>query len=172
MSRTTDSVKRATPHALMLWGMALLVGLMLSVFSALQVEAAQGKSYDYNQADATPAANTITHALSLTHHEFEPWDFVPKPGERIAITNHSNIAHSVYITYPDETVVNLGVQLPGEVLYWKVPDNAAGEYLLQCWIHSIIRATLTIQGATSAASTVSASKEMPAQQMPAKQRAQ
>ena len=157
MSRTTESLKRATPHALMLWSMALLVGLMLSAFSALQVEAAQGKSLDYNQADASPTANTVTHALSLTHHEFEPWDFVPKPGERIAITNHSNIAHSVYITYPDETVVNLGVQLPGEVLYWKVPDNAAGEYLLQCWIHSIIRATMTIQGSTSAASKENAS---------------
>lgn len=138
-----DSGARTKRQTAKLWMLAIFVGLILSI----RVEAAPLKSQDYNQADALPGTNTVTHALSLTHHEFEPWDFVPKPGERIAISNHSDIAHSVYITYPDETVVNLGVQLPGEILYWKVPDNAAGEYLLQCWIHSIIRATLTVQGA-------------------------
>lgn len=80
--------------------------------------------------------------MTLSHHEFEPWSFVPRAGEPIEIDNRSDIAHSIYITYPDGTVVSLGTQLPGTVLRWTPPQD--GEFVLRCWIHPVIRAALTV----------------------------
>lgn len=90
------------------------------------------------------------HQLALNHHEFMAWDFIAKPGEQISITNQSDIAHSLYITAPTGEVVNLGVQLPGRTVYWRIPRTGTGaekvDYTIQCWIHPIIRATLQVQG--------------------------
>ncbi len=95
------------------------------------------------QAQAEQAAAVTTHKMILSHHEFEPWDFEPKAGDRIEITNTSDIAHSIYITYPDGKVVTLGdVQLPGQSAVWEVP--ADGEYLFKCWIHPIINAKMKV----------------------------
>ncbi len=88
---------------------------------------------------------TMPLKMTLSHHEFEPWTFKPQPSERIEIDNQSDIAHAIYITYPDGTVVNMGVQLPGTVVTWTVPKDAEGEYLLQCWIHPVIRASLMVK---------------------------
>lgn len=85
-----------------------------------------------------------THTMTLSDHEFAPVDFVPKAGDRIVINNHSDISHSIYVTYPDGSMVNLGVQTPGTTVTWMVPDDAKGAFLLQCWIHPIIRATLDV----------------------------
>ncbi len=94
-------------------------------------------------ASAETPSKPQTHKMLLSHHDFETWAFTPKPGDRIEITNQSDIAHSIYITYPDGTIVTLGVvQLPGKTAVWEVP--AAGDYVLQCWIHTIIRAKLTV----------------------------
>jgi len=83
--------------------------------------------------------------LTLTHHEFAAWDFSPAPGDTIVITNQSDIAHAIYVTYPDATVITLTehVQLPGTTVEWVIPD-VPGDYLLQCWIHPIIRAKLSV----------------------------
>lgn len=95
------------------------------------------------QAVADPDAGVTTHKMILSHHEFEPWDFKPKAGDRIEITNTSDIAHSIYITYPDGKVVTLGdVQLPGQSVVWEVP--ADGEYLFKCWIHPVINAKMKV----------------------------
>lgn len=97
-----------------------------------------------NKAEAEQAAEVKTHKMLLSHHEFEPWNFTPKSGERIEIINQSDIAHSIYITYPDGKVVTLGdVQLPGHSAVWEVP--ADGEYLFKCWIHPIINAKMKVQ---------------------------
>jgi plastocyanin len=110
-----------------LMGIALIISTLISTAgSAEQV------------SDSEP----VVHNLSLTHHDFEDWTFTPSASDTVAITNKSDIAHSIYITYPDGTVVNLDVQLPGETFTWKIP--AAGDYLLQCWIHPIIRAEMTV----------------------------
>jgi len=87
--------------------------------------------------------------MALTHHEFREWDFSPKPGDTITILNQSDIAHAIYVTYPDGTVITLTehVQLPGTTVEWVVPD-APGEYTLQCWIHPIIRASLIVSTAS------------------------
>lgn len=94
------------------------------------------------------------HQMELTHHEFEPWTFVPKPGDRIDIHNHSDIVHAVYVTYPDGTIVNLtetAAQLPGMTVSWTVPADAkdGDEYVLRCWIHTIIRADLKVKAPLS-----------------------
>lgn len=95
------------------------------------------------QPTAGRIAKAQTHKMTLSHHDFEAWSFTPRQGDRIEITNQSDIAHSIYITYPDGSVVTLGVvQLPGNSAIWEVP--AAGEYMLQCWIHPIIRAKLLV----------------------------
>ncbi len=99
-----------------------------------------------------------THYMTLSHHEFEPWDFVPKPGDVIEIANNSDIAHAIYITYPDDTVVNMGVQISGTIVRWTIPADAAGEYLLQCWIHPIIRARLMVKAPEALPSIEPASK--------------
>lgn len=97
---------------------------------------------------ATPA-----HTMTLSDHEFAPVDFVPKPGEKIQIINHSDISHSIYVTYPDGSMVNLGVQTPGKAVSWVVPADAKGEYVLQCWIHPIIRAKLLVDVANVSSSS-------------------
>lgn len=108
-------------------GLALIITTLLStVVSAEQL------------SDSAP----VVHNMSLTHHDFEDWSFTPSANDTLAITNKSDVAHSIYITYPDGTVVNLDVQLPGETFSWTIP--AAGNYLLQCWIHPIIRSEMTV----------------------------
>lgn len=98
------------------------------------------------QGVVTPlAAGATLHKMTLSHHELEPWTFVPKRKDRIEIENRSNITHALYVTYPDGTVVNLEIQIPGDTVSWTVPDDAEGEYLFRCWIHPVIRAKMLIQ---------------------------
>lgn len=85
------------------------------------------------------------HKMTLSHHELEPWTFVPKRKDRIEITNTSDLTHALYVTYPDGTVVNLEIQIPGDVVSWTVPDDAEGEYVFRCWVHPVIRAKMTIE---------------------------
>jgi len=85
------------------------------------------------------------HKMTLSHHELEPWSFVPKRKDRIEIENRSDITHALYVTYPDGTVVNLEIQIPGDLVSWTVPDDAEGEYVFRCWIHPVIRAKMLIQ---------------------------
>lgn len=94
------------------------------------------------KAEQPGDAEPVVHDMSLTHHDFEDWSFTPSAHDTLAITNKSDVAHSIYITYPDGTVVNLDMQLPGETFTWTIP--AAGDYLLQCWIHPIIRSEMTV----------------------------
>ena len=109
------------------WSVVVLFGSMLSACAS------------------TPEAepHTQTHQMTLSHHEFEAWNFTPREKDRIEIVNRSDISHSIYVTYPDGTIINLGVQTPGETVSWQAP--ATGEYLLQCWIHPIIRAHITVE---------------------------
>jgi len=95
------------------------------------------------------SAQPTTWQMALTHHEFEEWDFSPKTGDTITITNQSDIAHAIYVTYPDGTVITLTehVQLPGTTVEWVIPDTP-GEYTLRCWIHPIINASLTVSTAS------------------------
>lgn len=96
------------------------------------------------------------HTMTLSDHEFAPVDFVPQPGDMITIHNRSDISHSIYVTYPDGTMVNMGVQTPGTTVHWQIPLGAQGEFVLQCWIHPIIRANLLIN-AVNQSSAVSQS---------------
>jgi len=117
--------------------------LMLAITACLTL----ASIISMQQAEADQVAVVTTHKMILSHHEFEPWDFKPKAGDRIEITNTSDIAHSVYITYPDGKVLTLGdVQLPGQSVDWDVP--ADGEYLFKCWIHPIINARMNVQSDT------------------------
>lgn len=93
------------------------------------------------------SADGQIHHMSLSHHEFEKWTFTPQMNDEVVIENRSDITHSIYITHADGTVENLGVQLPGKTVTWKVTQ--AGEYLFQCWIHPIIRARMTVQETAS-----------------------
>lgn len=115
----------------------LLMRLMLACLVLVSL-------YAMPQAMAEQTGAATTHRMILSHHEFEPWDFTPGPGDRIEITNTSDIAHSIYITYPDGKVVTLGdVQLPGQSAVWEVP--ADGEYLFKCWIHPVINAKMQVR---------------------------
>ncbi|WP_025869962.1 hypothetical protein [Methylobacillus glycogenes] len=123
----------------------------------------------FHLAGCASVPPTPDHQLALNHHEFMAWDFVAKPGEQISITNQSDIAHSLYITSPAGQVVNLGVQLPGRTVYWRIPRDGAGDYLIQCWIHPIIRATLQVQGIakkTDAAQTLTPAETKSVAQKP------
>lgn len=116
-------------EALHQWRLVLLIGIMFCLY-------------------ATPSVSQpVTHQIKLSAHEFEAWNFTPKPDDQIVITNHSEISHSIYITYSDGTVENLGVQTPGEKVSWTVPES--GEYILQCWIHPVIKASLTVANSAS-----------------------
>lgn len=109
----------------LLWLSLLMVAVTLAAYSSRSMSQPQ------------------THLIWLSHHEFESWSFTPHPNDTIDIINHSDISHSIYVTYPDGTVENLGVQVPGETVSWTVP--AAGNYLLQCWIHPVIRSSLVVK---------------------------
>lgn len=123
-------------HSTFIRTIAITLGLMFCAFSTLSQADDQGQ----------------IHQMSLTHHDFEAWTFTPRANDEIVITNESDITHSIYVTYSDGTVVNLGVQLPGETVTWQVPE--AGDYLLQCWIHPIIRAEMTAQSPIDASPTI------------------
>ena len=123
---------------------ALLVLLALYLASCSATSPAPLK-----QSASDPAHS---HRMTLSDHEFAPVDFEPQPGDTITIRNHSDISHSIYVTYPDGTMVNLGVQTPGTTVYWQVPADAKGEFVLQCWIHPIIRANLLINEAKTSSS--------------------
>jgi hypothetical protein len=84
------------------------------------------------------------YEMTLSDHEFAAVDFVPQAGDIITIHNRSDISHSIYVTYPNGEMVNLGVQTPGTEVHWKVPVDAKGEFVFQCWIHPIIRARFFI----------------------------
>lgn len=123
---------------------ALLVLLALYLASCSATSPAPLK-----QSASDPAHS---HRMTLSDHEFAPVDFEPQPGDTITIRNHSDISHSIYVTYPDGTMVNLGVQTPGTTVHWQVPADAKGEFVLQCWIHPIIRANLLINEAKTSSS--------------------
>jgi len=135
---------------------ALMAVMMLSVcptaYSATEHESAAhdafNKVYPSRAAQGVvsqlaPGANI--HKMTLSHHELEAWSFVPKRKDRIEIENRSNITHALYVTYPDGSVVNLEIQIPGDTVSWTVPDDAEGEYLFRCWIHPVIRAKMMIE---------------------------
>ena len=123
---------------------ALLVLLALYLASCSTASPAPLK-----QSASDPAHS---HRMTLSDHEFAPVDFEPQPGDTITIRNRSDISHSIYVTYPDGTMVNLGVQTPGTTVHWQVPADAKGEFVLQCWIHPIIRANLLINEANTSSS--------------------
>lgn len=143
-----------TPTLLSLRGL-----LMMAMLGWLVLHLASCSSA--RQATVHPARVT-THTMTLSDHEFAPVNFVPQPGDTIVIHNRSDISHSIYITYPDGSLVNMGVQTPGKTVRWQVPPAAKGEFLLQCWIHPIIRATLFVN-VTPAVSSVSSA--VPAQEI-------
>lgn len=118
----------SSEHKRWLMGLALIITTLLSTHAS-----AAGQV-----SDSAP----VVHNMSLTHHDFEDWSFTPSANDTLAITNKSDVAHSIYITYPDGTVVNLDVQLPGETFTWTIPE--AGDYVLQCWIHPVIRSEMTV----------------------------
>lgn len=115
-----------------IFGIVLLAGMLFSGYASVQAQSAD---------------NPKTHEIYLSHHEFEAWTFTPQPNDWIHIVNHSDIAHSIYITSPDGSITNLDVQLPGATVRWQVPDS--GDYTLQCWIHPVIHATLSVKKTTS-----------------------
>jgi plastocyanin len=137
MSEVTHYSERYSAQGLHQNLLMLVMSVCLLLASLLVVQ----------QAQAEQATEMTIHKMILSHHEFEPWDFKPKAGDRIKITNTSDIAHSIYITYPDGKVFTLGdVQLPGQSAVWEVP--ADGEYLFKCWIHPIINAKMKVQSDT------------------------
>ncbi|EMR14009.1 hypothetical protein MPL1_01886 [Methylophaga lonarensis MPL] len=109
-----------------LWAASLLIIVAVSGWSTVSAN------------ESEPRA----HEIFLFEHDFERWEFSAQPLDRIDIINKSNISHAIYITYPDGTVINLDVQIPGATLSWQVPY--AGEFVLRCWIHPIISATLVV----------------------------
>lgn len=130
---------------------AMALGVSPSAYSASEHHPSAHDTSDKvypsraEQGVVTPLAPGATlHKMTLSHHELEPWSFVPKRKDRIEITNRSNITHALYVTYPDGTVVNLEIQIPGDVVSWTVPDDAEGEYVFRCWIHPVIRANMVI----------------------------
>tara|TARA_R110002050_G_scaffold57423_5_gene129203 strand:- start:121974 stop:122336 length:363 start_codon:yes stop_codon:yes gene_type:complete len=93
-------------------------------------------------AEQAIESEQVIRQLFLTHHDFEDWTFTPKVNDKVLISNQSNISHSIYVTYPDGSIINLGVQLPGKTVTWIIPST--GDYILQCWIHPIIRADMAV----------------------------
>ena len=122
----------------------------LLVLLALYLASCSAASHAPLKQSASDPAHS--HRMTLSDHEFAPVDFEPQPGDTITIRNHSDISHSIYVTYPDGTMVNLGVQTPGTTVHWQVPADAKGEFVLQCWIHPIIRANLLINEAKTSSS--------------------
>jgi len=155
----TDALHATHLLQLQSWMVTLMAAMLLIVCStAYSADAHDAKSHAAKpeasqkvypsravQGVITPLAPGATlHKMTLSHHELEAWSFVPKRKDRIEIENRSNITHALYVTYPDGTVVNLEIQIPGDVVSWTVPDDAEGEYIFRCWIHPVIRANMTI----------------------------
>ncbi|TFW70802.1 hypothetical protein C3Y98_09000 [Methylotenera oryzisoli] len=160
----TDALHTTNLLQLQFWMVTLMAAMLLIVCStAHSADSHDSVAHDVNNHDSKLeasekvypsravqglveplAAGATLHKMALSHHELEAWSFVPKRKDRIEIENRSNITHALYVTYPDGTVVNLEIQIPGDVVSWTVPDDAEGEYVFRCWIHPVIRANMTI----------------------------
>lgn len=157
--KTDGLLKMSMSRTFTSWILSCLLGVstlfLVSCASTHGTNSASNSS-NSNSSNSNSASGPM-HTMTLSDHEFAPVDFVPKAGDRIVINNHSDISHSIYVTYPDGSMVNLGVQTPGTTVTWTVPDDAKGAFLLQCWIHPVIRATLDVNDSKLSSSVSPAS---------------
>lgn len=92
-------------------------------------------------------AHAEEHTVVIHHMEIQSIDATIRVGDTLAFHNQSDMAHNLYIVYPDGTVDNLDTQVPGTTKSLKL--RQAGPATIKCWIHPIINAPLEILPADS-----------------------
>ncbi|HML42660.1 MULTISPECIES: hypothetical protein [Hyphomicrobium] len=94
------------------------------------------------------AVHAAEHRVVIHHMELQAIEGVKHVGDVIIFDNQSDMAHNLYITYPDGTVDNLDTQVPGTQR--KLTLRQAGPAVVRCWIHPIIKAEFEILPASAA----------------------
>ncbi|MCK0197915.1 methylamine utilization protein MauL [Ancylobacter sp. 6x-1] len=75
--------------------------------------------------------------VQIHHTEVLNPGISPRVGDVLSFVNHAEIAHNLYLTYEDGTVVTLDTQPPGTTK--RAMLKQAGHVIVRCWIHPIIR---------------------------------
>lgn len=80
--------------------------------------------------------------LIIEHTEISETDIKPKVGDTIKFINKADIAHNLYLTYEDGSVLNLDTQFPGTSKVALLEKS--GTVVVRCWIHPIIRMDIDV----------------------------
>jgi len=91
------------------------------------------------------AAHAEEHTIVIHHMEIQAISGTMRVGDVVTFDNQSEMAHNLYITYPDGTVDNLDTQIPGTRK--SLTLRQAGPATIKCWIHPIINARFDISPA-------------------------
>jgi len=88
------------------------------------------------------AASAEEFELIIEHTEIQETDIKPKVGDTIKFVNKADIAHNLYLTYEDGSVLNLDTQFPGTSKTALLEKS--GKVVVRCWIHPIIRLDIDV----------------------------
>lgn len=91
---------------------------------------------------AVCAAHAEEHTIVIHHMEIQSVGETMRVGDVVTFDNQSDMAHNLYITYPDGTVDNLDTQVPGTQK--SLTLRQTGPATIKCWIHPIINAQFEI----------------------------
>lgn len=88
------------------------------------------------------AASAEEFELVIEHTEIHETDIKPKVGDTIRFVNKADIAHNLYLTYEDGSILNLDTQFPGTSKLALLEKS--GTVVVRCWIHPIIRMDIDV----------------------------
>jgi plastocyanin len=91
---------------------------------------------------AAGASHAGEHTVVIHHMEIQAIDAEMRVGDVVTFDNQSDMAHNLYLTYPDGTVDNLDTQVPGTQK--SLTLRQGGSAVIKCWIHPIINAQIEI----------------------------
>lgn len=88
------------------------------------------------------SASAEQFELIIEHTEILETDIKPKVGDTIKFVNNADIAHNLYLTYEDGSILNLDTQFPGMSKLALLEKS--GTVVVRCWIHPIIRMDIDV----------------------------
>lgn len=75
--------------------------------------------------------------IPIHHTEVADTGVTPKVGDTLVFVNHADIAHNLYLTFEDGTMLTLDTQPPKTTKRTTLAQG--GHVVVRCWIHPIIR---------------------------------
>jgi plastocyanin len=100
---------------------------------------------------AAAPARAREFTVVIHHMELQQLPDDAAAGDVLTFSNEAEMAHNIYIVYPDGSVDNLDTQIPG--VKKSVTLKQPGTATVRCWIHPIIKRELMIRPSPAAATS-------------------